>query len=491
MKLIELFCICIFFTFSESTAQGLYGHNWVTGRGNTYNYNFDSQQLSVFDTNYNFYFGPGSSCISDTNGNLKISCDGYDLLDTAGNIIENGDTLVPTLFYIHQQGWSVYSQSSIILPFANNIYYVITPAASDLEVTTYWNNPNLGRSLFDILLYHKVDMKLNGGAGKVVKKAIPLLENVMLSKTQMMACRHSNGVDWWLLKQAHDTNMVYRFLVTNDSVYNFGTQGFAEPHFTKFDMAGQSMFNQQGTKFATVCIGVNELFIADFDRCTGQLDFPKVINIANHQYHPLDTTQDTQPAGLCFSPNSQFLYIVKGANLFQYEINETDSSLAWYHIANLDTTWAQFQHWSTAYLGPDNRIYIGNWNGLGKAMSVIDNPDVKGAGCGFCPKCFQFPKIGAGNPPCMPNYELGASSQPCWPLSNSEIGKPENDLDVYPNPTSAVINIKTESKENRELYNSLGQLLQSTRLNQIYVGKYESGIYYLKVGTHIHKIVVD
>jgi hypothetical protein len=57
-------------------------------------------------------------------------------------------------------------------------------------------------------------------------------------------------------------------------------------------------------------------------------------------------------------------------------------------------------------------MYIGNWNGLGKAMSVINNPDVKGVGCGFCPKCFQFPKIGAGNPPCMPNYALGADL-PC------------------------------------------------------------------------------
>ncbi|MBK6331771.1 MAG: hypothetical protein IPF62_15235 [Bacteroidetes bacterium] len=297
------------------------------------------------------------------------------------------------MIYDKYDGFSGYSQSSIILPFADDIYYVITPTASDYEVTTYWNNPGSGRALFDLLLYHKLDMKLNGGAGRVINKASPLLENVKLSKTQMMACRHANGIDWWLLKQAHDTNMIYRFLVTKDSIYNYGIQGFAEPHFTKWDIVGQSMFNKSGTKYATVCMGLNKLFIADFDRCTGELIAPKIINIANHQVQPLDTTMDVAPAGICFSTNGNFIYIVKAFNLFQYELNETDSTLAWYHIANLDTSWgAQFQKWSCAYLGPDNKVYIGNVNGLGKAMSVIDSPDVKGAGCGFCPKCFQFPK---------------------------------------------------------------------------------------------------
>ena len=477
----------------KSFGQSYYGQSWITGGGNSYKVKFENQQrnISVFDTNYNFYFHLGSSCISDSNGNLRIICDGYNLMDSMGNLIDNGDTLVPKLYFVHEGGWSIYSQSSIILPFADDIYYIITPAASDYEVTTYWNNPPLGRALFDLLLYHKVDMKLNGGAGKVVKKAIPLLENVKLSKTQMMACRHANGVDWWLLKQAHDTNMVYRLLVTKDSIYNYGTQGFAEPHFTKWDLFGQIMFNQEGTKYATTSIGINQLFTADFDRCTGQLTSPKTINIANHQNQPLDTTQNISSAGLCFSPNGNFIYIVKAFNLFQYEWNEPDSSLAWYHIANLDTTWAQFQKWTCAYLGPDNKVYIGNLNGLGKAMSVIDNPDIKGAGCGFCPKCFQFPKIGSNTPPCMPNYELGATGQPCWTLESTQLTANSKQLEVYPNPVNTILFIKTESKDEKELYNSICQLLFSTKTNKIDVSLYSKGIYYLKVGIEIRKVMVD
>ncbi|QLH45495.1 MAG: hypothetical protein HWD58_07720 [Bacteroidota bacterium] len=40
-----------------------------------------------------------------------------------------------------------------------------------------------------------------------------------MHKIGMMACRHANGRDWWLLKQGqYDTNQVIRFLVTPDSI---------------------------------------------------------------------------------------------------------------------------------------------------------------------------------------------------------------------------------------------------------------------------------
>ncbi len=457
--------------------------NWITGGGISYKMEFDNQQVNIryLDTTFKFYFLGGSSCISDTTGKLRIICDGYNIMDSVGNYIENGDTIVPKVIYEKYNGFSLTPQTSIILPFQDDIYYVITPTASDYEVLTYWNDPNSGRALFDLLLYNKVDMSLNGGMGKVVKKAIPLLENVQLSKVQMMACRHSNGKDWWLLKQAHDTNMVYRFLVTKDSIYNDGVQGFAEPHFTKWDLAGQSMFSQQGDKYATLCSGRNLMFLADFDRCTGELSNGKVINLANHVYHPADTALDWSPGGLCFSPNGKFLYVVKGYNIFQYEIDEPDSNLAWYHIANMDTTYAQFQVWGNAYLGNDGKLYISNWNGLGKATSYLSDPDAKGAACGFCAKCLQFPKIGTTSVPCMPNYALGKDTiNPCWPLESSEIKVVSSEMQVYPNPSSSVFYIKNRIGKKKTLYNVTGELLFSTKADEIDVSRLAKGVYYIK-----------
>jgi len=489
----KLFLVLLLvFQFLKAFCQISHGNTWVTGGGNSYQYSFKDDKLSVFDTNFNFYFSKGNCNISDSNADLILVSDGYNLYNQSGGIIENGDTLIPEELYKHEDGWSSYSQSSIILPFEGNIYYLFTPCASDFEVDNYWNVPSSGRALFDLLLYHKVDMKLNGGAGKVIAKSKPLLENVKLSKTQMMACRHANGIDWWLLKQAHDTNMIYRFLVTKDSIYNMGTQGFAEPHFTKWDLVGQSMFNQDGTKYATVCMGINQFFYADFNRCNGLLSNPNIVNIANYSIRPPDTTLDIFPAGLCFSPSGNFLYIIKGYNIFQYEFGNGDSSSAWYHVANLDTTWNVFQAWSCAYLGPDNKMYVGNWNGLGNAMSYIENPDVKGAGCGFCPKCFRFPKIGAGSPPCMPNYGLGEKEELCGPIQTDE-------LLLYPNPTNDYLNLVSSSFNNKEIevqiYTLLGQTVYRKKMStsigkiQLDLGLLNTGVYILRVNDFVRKIM--
>ncbi len=491
MRLIEAIILFVCFSFNGN-AQSNFSTNWILGRGNTYKYSFSNQSISVYDTMYNFYFALGASCISDSQGRLKIICNGYDVMDSVGNIIENGDTIVPKLLYEKYSGFSSYSQSSIILPFDSGIYYVITPAASNHQIETVWNIPNGSKSPFDILLYHKLDMNYNGGAGKVVKKAVPLLENIELSKPQMMACRHANGTDWWLLKQAHDTNMVYRFLVTKDSVYNMGIQGFAEPHFGNQDIIGQSMFNQQGTQYATVCMGANELFYADFDRCTGLLSHPKVLPIANHGFSPSDSTLDIWPAGVCFSPSGELLYVVKGYNIFQLDLNNADLSSAWYHIANLDTTWAAFQGWSCAYLGPDNKMYIGNWNGLGAAMSYIEYPDIIGSGCGFCAKCLRFPKIGAGNPPCMPNYGLGRMTDPCAP-------EPTDELILYPNPANDMLFLSGNSFDENQIsiYDLLGQrvyfkkLRVSTGKIQVDIHGLHAGIYLLRMGKFVGKFLKE
>ncbi len=62
-----------------------------------------------------------------------------------------------------------------------------------------------------------------------------------------------------------------------------------------------------------------ELFIADFDRCSGELSNPKIVNI------PTDSTgipnaapqyiMDSVIGGVCFSPNNQFIYISKWYNI--------------------------------------------------------------------------------------------------------------------------------------------------------------------------------
>jgi hypothetical protein len=439
------------------------------------------------------YFTHGNSNICDSIGNLILLSDGYHIYDTLLNIIDGGDTLVPVELYIDYNGWSLYDQSTIFLPMDNNQYYLITPTVSD-STHAKWFLPNATDAPFDLLWYNKIDMNANAGFGKVVQRKQALLENVRLSKVGMMACRHGNGKDWWLMKPALDTNMIYTFRVTQDSIYLDTLQGFAEPHFGFWDTKGQTMFNQEGTMYASTYRHSSFIFLADFDRCYGVLSNPRaIITPIEKTHNPFDSTELDKfniNEGLAFSPNGRFLYVSSDYNIWQYDLQESDTTLAWHHVAGLDTTWQKFQAYSNMYLGADNKLYIGNRNGLSQQMSVIENPDIKGIGCNFCPRCFRFSEIGTGTPPCMPNYSLGAKV--CYPEGLLNPPKEDlNTLEVFPNPSSTIFYIKNKKGKKKELYNSVGELILSTTKEEINVSHFSIGIYYLKCENVVKKVVVE
>jgi hypothetical protein len=309
----------------------------------------------------------------------------------------------------------------------------------------------------------------------------------------MMACRHANGKDWWLLKQAGDSNTIYKFLFTQDSVYNMGFQQFDYPIWGNWDIRGQSTFSSDGRKYATTSHGssTGKIFLADFDRCYGIVSNPKeIIMPTGSQHKPWDTTiMEKLSVGLAFSPNGEILYVISASNIYQYVLQNDN----WFHLAGLDTIFAQFSNYDASYLGADNKIYIGNFAAQFKQMSVINNPDVKGAGCNFCPRCLRLDSVfwagGVTTPPCMPNYNLGKDT--CWALDVTEHLEVKNELEVFPNPSSTILYIKSKSHSNRELFNSIGQLLFNTKENEINVSKYASGVYYLKVGNVVRRVVIE
>jgi len=468
-------------------SQSKRGKVWVHGGGISYKTTFETSGIinNYLDTLYSPYFTGGNSNICDTNGNLILCSDGFNIYDSVGNYIDEGDTLVPVDYYNHYDGWNSLSQSSIFLPMDSNKYYFITPTNSAGNLCYSCHN--------DAMIYSVIDMNANGGAGKVVQRMIPFATNGQFRKTQMMACRHSNGKDWWLLKQAGDSNRIHKFRFTQDSVYNEGYQQFDEPVWGAWDIEGQSCFSKDGSKYASSSHGNSngKVFLADFDRCLGVLSNPKVITMpTGSQYNPGAPSDSEKLAkGVAYSPDNNFLYVIGQFNIWQFDF--ADSS--WFHVAGMDTTFIQFTHYDASYYGADGKLYIGNFHGTSKQMSRIDNPDVKGAGCNFCPRCLRLDSVyyygGAGTPPCMPNYSLGADS--CWPVGITQYINEKTQLEVYPNPTSSTLYIKSTSNSNRELFNSIGQLLFTTKENEIDVSKYSKGVYYLKVENSVQKVVIE
>jgi hypothetical protein len=342
-------------------------------------------------------------------------------------------------------------------------------------------------------------MNANGGAGKVIEKNKVLLQNTELHKTMMQACRHSNGVDWWLLKQgAYGTNEIIRFLVTKDSIYGPYVQQFSEPAYVTYDMTGQFAFNKEGTKFAAVQGKTNKLFLADFDRCTGEIN-----NAQIHQV-PIDSTtrpnldnigeRDSISSGVCFSPNNQFVYISKRYNIYQFEFNMIDSNNAWYRVQHgPDTTHYAFEYFGQMRIGPDERLYIGKGSGGFKQFSVINSPNNKGAACGFCRKCFRVDNAlgGLNSPPNMPDYTLGPSNTTCWPLATPTIEKNNETLLVYPNPSHSLFYFKNKTGHRKYLYNTLGQLIRTTQSNEMDIRGVHPGVYYVQCDGETRKVIVE
>ena len=477
----------------------LFDNIWLSGTSKVIFNGLQKPTTDTFTTQSSTYFfvlGDGGTNICDSAGNLVLMTSGISIHGKDKKIIENGDSIVPNQAINY--GIAIgYSQTNLFLPFPNNQYYLINPTVSDSLFLNTWYIQN--GAPYDLLLAHKIDMNANNGKGKVVQKNKRLLENVLINKTNMMACKHGNGTDWWLMKQGLDSNFVYKFLVTADSIYNYGTQAFNVMKFGKWDPDGQAMFSQDGTQYA-VCIKAGgylldtinnntilpgKFMVTDFDRCSGVLSNPKVYQTKPGLYLSNDHS------GLCFSPNGRFIYVSSYYNIKQLDLLDTDTSTQWSEIANWDTS-ANFQGYSNMYLGPDNRLYIGNRNGTSNGLSAILYPNNKGVACGWSPKYLHFPH-NVGPLPCMPDYHLGTMPG-CYPLSLPSPPK-EDFFEVYPNPATSKLHIKYVTAKHeavlKELYNSIGQLIISTKENEIDVQNLSKGMYYLKVGNESKKVVVE
>jgi hypothetical protein len=442
------------------------------------------------------WYAKGHSMIGDSSTGIPVLfCNGFILHDTIGNIIENGDSLVPSFWYNYNgEPFSNIPQASIILPKGSDgQYYVFTVTNSDSFIN-YLLNSGINSYPYNLLEYHVVDMNANSGAGKVIQKHVPLITNKKLSRTGMQACKHANGVDWWLVKQAsYDSNYVYRWLIKADTIIGPQVQ-VINGIVTGWDLVGQSTFSTNGKQYAYGANRSSEVFVADFNRCTGLLSNPKIIKApidsTSDPFHDNVNDFDSIVCGVAFSPNDSFLYVAKWYNMYQYDLY----AHTWYRVAKLDTTLQKFENYGNMQRGVDGRIYIGKYGATHNQNSVIDFPNKKGAACGWCPKCLRYnlPNVWATSSPSnMPDFTLGADSSSCLPLSNVQLAIGNEQLSVYPNPANSILFIECSSKNKRELYNSMGQLVASTFGNKMDVGFLAGGFYFVRVGSEVKRVVLE
>jgi hypothetical protein len=452
-----------------------------------------------------YFFSSGHSSICDKiSGDLLILNNGMIIYNKQGSIIEGGDSLVSSHYFnYHWAHTAPYTQNSLILPKNNsNQYYIFNPSVTDSVYDYYktmstFDNQKYGTPSTQ-LLYHIVDMNANAGLGKVISLNNKLLENRRLNKVGMMACRHANGTDWWLLKNGeYDSMIIYKFLVTADTIFPADSQIFKTAMDIR-DWGGQSSFSKSGNKYCFAMARTHKLFIADFDRCTGILSNEKIANIPfDSTLDPFDAWQgrlDSTVHGTAFSANDSFIYITTEFNVYQYEIYSSNSINAWYHVQyGPDTLLAGFGLFGHMLRAVDDKIYLGQSSGTFGGLGIINFPNKKGAACGYCPRCLRDNNgyYSPTAPSNMPDYTLGAKPELCWPVANKPIEN-TNQTILYPNPanTNLTIDKACAKKGSIEIYNTIGQRVKMMQLNNGEL-KEQINIYDIQEGIYVYKILLE
>jgi len=313
------------------------------------------------------YFN-ASATMCDPSGNLLFTFNANIIRNKNGQIMQNGDGLI---------GHKVASMGALIVqkPGSNNLYYLFT-------VPRYTS--------YDGMYYSVVNMNLDGGLGAVTnEKNIPL-EAAWDALEKLVAVKHENGTDIWIITRKFKDNCFASFLLTKDGIIS---QPILSPAKNSdfYEMVGNMKVSHDKKHLVVAYTdgqGIGALRqaydICNFNSSTGVIDF--LFTLTKND----GTTQKIfEPWAVEFSPDSKLLYLTffneavgDLMELYQYDMQYYEDSLQLLQseikIATGPVNGLQ--------LARDGKIYCtGNFYDHYDYVSVIHEPWKRGTDCNFEP----------------------------------------------------------------------------------------------------------
>ena len=475
MRKIVLMFLMLFSSHAYSQIQ----NTWMTGHltGPAYNkggIDFSGGSADTFPIFRDMGFFAINTMINDTSGNLLFYSNGIYIANANHDTLLNSQNYNPgfsstTWWY----GLNV-PQAVVIIPRSDNLkLYTLFHVSTNSFYDGAINQLQPLR-----LSYSVVDMTLDQGLGGIPanKKNITLINDTLIYG-HMEATKHANGRDWWVLMHRYNSDKFYKILVTPDTIQVLDQ--IIGPAITN-DVAGQAVFSPDGSKY--VLITDNSVDLYDFDRCTGVL--------SNHQL--LNLPDSIWRTGAAFSPNSRFLYANTYTNIFQYDLWASNINSSVQLVAQWDTAYMPFETWFwNCQLAPDNRIYIGTWNG-DHILHYINHPDSSGVACDVVQNSFYLPSRNL-TVPTYPNYQLGRLiGSSCDTLTSLQESESKNlKVNVFPNPASSQFTVTYKFPTNQDgeliLYDAYGKEVIRKKLHGTFTSllirtdKLGNEIYFYKV----------
>ncbi len=370
--------------------------------------------------------GTASALIADSLGQLIFYTNGFRIGNKNFEIISGSDTLDYTSITNNWPYGQPILNGAFFLPSLSNPNEILL-FHKDWQIKTFLN-------LLTFTSYNTwytvLDKTMNNGLGGLVSRN-NILYNSEICRDGMQAVKHANGRDYWIVLQDDDTSTFITFLYTPTGFYGPFFQNMNIPIFRA--SGNNSIFNRQGTKYATICWN-NNLMLFDFDRCTGQFT-------DNNQ---VDTTWLFLGPIFCFSANGNKIYRSNFDEIYQYDTADVNFNLSRDTVAiydgyfDIDST-----KFGTMYLADDNKIYISSVYGY---QHIINKPDLTGIACNLSQHSIKHPVVVDDAFPNYINYDLGPLvGSPCDTLSvltNTPNPLQGGLMQCFPNPATNEVNIK-------------------------------------------------
>ena len=215
-----------------------------------------SSKVWCFGDSAGVVFGNTLTYFATTESSLSAS---VSIADAQDSLLFYGTSVHPTAYItgwkkngrLHNRLHQVMQNgdSLICLGWYHDI--LIVPK-SITDSTLYVFNAGVSGPYFG-LYYSIVDLKLNNGLGAVTQKNV--LIDTTATKDALMAVKHGNGKDWWLVTRRWDyynltaNNAFYVYLVDSNGISPIPVQYIGAMRTTG---GGDITFNSDGTKMAVL-----------------------------------------------------------------------------------------------------------------------------------------------------------------------------------------------------------------------------------------------
>jgi hypothetical protein len=332
----------------------------------------------------NWHFGL-QAAVSFASGTPVVQPTAMRTYEAASSISDAAGQL---LFY--SNGEKVWNRNHALMPsggaisatgFSSTQGVLIVPHPGDPTLFYIFLTDDQENQLAQGLRYTTVDMKLASGLGDVTGAATRLPTPALTSKIaeKLIAVRHANGRDYWIVVHGWENNSFFSFLLTTTGVVSSPVVSSIGP---VLDAAGSPAPFSNAVGHLRAAPNGRHLAMATLYRDLGLYGFdPATGQVTNY----VDVTPPSpgQPLryGVEFSADNSRLYAVVASANQDFSVLQFDLLAG--SAGAIAGSWQVVGKGKTGMCGllraPTGKIYMAGYGSL----HVINAPNNLGAGCGF------------------------------------------------------------------------------------------------------------